>query len=399
MFKNYSETSLDRLNNIKKKVLLLSRIEKKDMPKIKKRKKLLFEDPNNFLKLPNEMSFNFIVGKKYHATDQKFERVPSKHKGNSFLVKRMTRKRTIVPLSSDFKKPFESNKKINQINEEQKSILRKKRQAEILNMFSKLRKRLNNSESKQKDKKIELSNEIPNFIKKYIRNNLNQQEKALKCREEYNKIFKKMERSISHSMEKGSKSFHISKKNIEFKIYETANLFKNSVNDYRQKIENIKLYNKKRKNHLIIETPIRNWEMSLRRPKNFLGLSKGYLNISSDSRPIWVIATEKCGENEEKIVNPNISNLKSQSALKQNYLKNPCKICNDRNTNSNLKKYNSLLIQGKKLIDFEEKQAENLAGNIKLLKYKYNKESTKDLLVKMNCSLNKYLINKNESFL
>jgi len=397
MLKNYSETSLERLNNIKKKVLLLSKIEKKDIPKIKKKKKLLFNDPNNFLKLPNEMSFNFIIGKKFYATEQKIEKESPKHKGNSFLIKRMSRKRSIIPLSTDLRRAFESNKKISQIKEEQKSTSRKKRQDEILNIFSKLRKRLNNSESR-KDKKIELSNEIPNFIKKYIKNKLNQQEKALKCREEYNKIFKNMEHNISQSMEKSSKSFHITNKNIELKRYETANLFKNSVNDYRQKIEKIKLFNKKTKNHLIIETPIRNWEMSLRRPRNFIGLRKGYLNISSDTKPVWIIATERCGVDEEKIVNPDINDFKSQSVLQQNYIRNPCKICSDRNTNSKLRKFNSLLIQGKKLIDLEEKQAEKLNGNIKILKYKYNKDSTKDLLLKMNCSLNKYLINKNDSF-
>ena len=170
LYKNYSETSLDHLNNGKKKVLILSKIEKKDIPKIKKKKKLLFNDPNNFLKLPNEMSFNFIIGKKFYATEQKIEKESPKHKGNSFLIKRMSRKRSIIPLSTDLRRAFESNKKISQIKEEQKSTSRKKRQDEILNIFSKLRKRLNNSESR-KDKKIELSNEIPNFINKYIKNN------------------------------------------------------------------------------------------------------------------------------------------------------------------------------------------------------------------------------------
>ena len=148
----------------------------------------------------------------------------------------------------------------------------------------------------------------------------------------------------------------------------------------------------------MLETHLRNWEMSLRRPKNFIGLRKGYLNISSDKRPVWIIATEKFGEEEEKIINPNISNLKSQSSLQKNYLRNSNEISNIQKRNTNLKKFNSLLIQGKKLIDLEEKQAENLDGNIKLIKFKYDKDSTKDLLLKMNCSINRYLINKRETF-
>ena len=393
LHKNYSEASLERLNNSKKKVLVLSKIENKNMPKIKKKKIMLFDDPKYFLKLPKEMNFNFIIGKKSHATEQNSERIYTKYKTNSFMTKRKTRIRSISSISSDLHKPFESN---NIINEEQNNILKKKRQFEILKIFSKLRKRIINSETQKKDKNIEFSKEIPSFIKKYIKNNLSQQEKALKCREEYNNIFKKMEYGISQTMRKGSKSFHVNKLNIELKGYETANLFKNSINDYRKKLEKIKSYSKKKKNQLIIETPLINWEMSLRRPKNFIGLRKGYLNISSDINPLWIIATEKFGEEEEKIINPNINNKKNQPLLQRNYLRNSCKICSDQSQNSNLRRFDSLLIQGKKLIDLEEKQAEKLTGNIKLLKYKYTKDFTKDLLLKMNCSLNKYLINKNE---
>ena len=393
LHKNYSEASLERLNNSKKRVLILSKIENKNMPKIKKKKIMLFDDPKYFLKLPNEMNFNFIIGKKSHATEQNTERIYTKYKTNSFMAKRKTRIRSISSISSDLHKPFESN---NIINEEQNNILKKKRQFEILKIFSNLRKRINNSETQKKDRNIELSKEIPSFIKKYIKNNLSQQEKALKCREEYNNIFKKMEHGISQTMRKANKSFHVNKLNIELKGYETANLFKNSVNDYRKKLEKIKSYNKKKKNQLIIETPLINWEMSLRRPRNFIGLRKGYLNISSDINPAWIIATEKFGEEEEKIINPNINNKKNQPLLQRNYLRNSCKICSDQSQNSNLRKFDSLLIQGKKLIDLEEKQAEKLTGNIKLLKYKYTKDFTKDLLLKMNCSLNKYLINKDE---
>ena len=56
----------------------------------------------------------------------------------------------------------------------------------------------------------------------------------------------------------------------------------------------------------------------------------------------------------------------------------------------NFLKYNDLQIKGKKLIDFEEKLADKLNGNIKILNFKYEKESLKDLLFKMNISINKY---------
>ena len=198
-----------------------------------------------------------------------------------------------------------------------------------------------------------------------------------------------------------SKSFNRNKLNYrynsEYKFYDTANLFKNSVNNYRNKIEQIKFSNKKKKKSLIIDTHIRNWEMSLRRPKNFSGLRKGYLNINSDKNPIWIMATEKIPFEEEKIINPNINDSSNQITLKQNYLGKSNKILHSKFQNQikNLKKYNDLQIKGKKLIDFEETQADKLKGNIKILDFKYDKDSTKDLLIKMNCSINKYSLEQN----
>ena len=80
-------------------------------------------------------------------------------------------------------------------------------------------------------------------MKGYINSNLTQQENALKCREEYNNIFKKMENNISKAMLKDSNSFNNDLKNNKLKsqqnFYQTANLFKNSINIYRNKIEQI----------------------------------------------------------------------------------------------------------------------------------------------------------------
>ena len=238
-------------------------------------------------------------------------------------------------------------------------------------------------------------------MKKYINNNLSQQEKALKCREEYNNIFKKMEQNISLAMYADNKTFQTDRKNSEHKFYETANLFKNSINNYRNKIENIKLYNGKKKKNLMVDTHIKNWEMSLRRPKNFIGLRKGYLNISSDKRPIWIIATEKYPEEEEKIINPNINYSKTKLPLNKNHIGDFNELIHSskRNKELNLKKYNSLQINGKKLIDLEEAQAEKFKGNIKIKNLKYDIDSTKDLLFKMNCTINKFFIDKKLSLI
>ena len=308
------------------------------------------------------------------------------------LTKRATRMRSSNSLSFDIKRAFESNKKISLNNEEDKNTLRKKREEEVSNIFSKYRKIITQNEKDNREI-IDYNSEVPSFMKLYINNSLSKQEKALKCKEEYNNIFKQMEKNISKTMLRDSKTPIISLKNYFQNIfYETANLFKNSVNNYRNKIENIKLSTKRKKKNLQLDSGIRYWEMSLRRPKNFTGLRKGYLNISSDKRPVWIIATEKYPVEEEKIINPNIINKIEQQKLNTNYKEKSNRLIFSKlkNKTMNFLKYNDLQIKGKKLIDFEEKLADKLNGNIKILNFKYEKESLKDLLFKMNISINKY---------
>lgn len=399
--RNHSENSIENYQN-KKKILIITKPKNNEFPKFKKKTKLLFEDPSNYLKLPKELNFNFIVGRKNKIKENIPYRKSTKHHSNNFvriLAKRVTRIKSSGSLYFDIKKAFESNKKINKIDEETLNNLRKKKANEVSKIFAKYRERINNGEENKKDKNIEFSNVIPSFMKRYINSNLTQQENALKCREEYNNIFKKMENNISKAMLKDS-SFNNDLKNNKLKsqqnFYQTANLFKNSINIYRNKIEQIKLYNKKKQKNLNLNTHIREWEMSLRRPKMFNGLRKGYLNISSDEKPVWIMATEKSIFEEEKIINPNINDSANQLLLTQNYFrnfnKNPSKISNRI---INLKKYNNLKVSGKKLIDFEETQADQLNGKIKILKYNYSHDSTKDLLFKMNCSINKHIFEQN----
>jgi hypothetical protein len=301
MSKNYSENSLDKFS---KKVLIINKIQNNDIPKIKKHTKLLFNDPSNYLKLPSELDLKFVIGKKSKQKQQIENRHNAKKYTGNFaklLAKRMTKFRSSKSVSSDIKKMFDLNKKI---NDDQKNLLKKK----ILNIFSKYRSIINNNESNEKENNIELCSEIPTFMKNYITDKLSKQEKALKCRNNYNSIFKKIEHNISKTMIKDNKSSNNdkkTKKNSEHKHYETANLFKNSINNYRNKIEAIKVNDMKRKKNLRLDTNFRIWEKSLRRPKNFIGLRKSYLNASSDKRPLWIIATEKYPYEEEKIINPN----------------------------------------------------------------------------------------------
>lgn len=399
---NKSKSDYSLIKN--KKFFIISKLERKDIPKYMNYKKLLFNEPSNFLKLPNELNINFIINKKNTIKENRLYR--ESNLSNNFikmLPRRSTRLKSISSFSMKMKKALETSKKIKQINEEDLIHLRKRKATEVSNIFSKYRKIINKSERNKKDINIELSKEAPNFVKDYINHNLLKQEKALKCQKDYNNIFKKIENNISKVQLRNSKSHNKDLKSIknktEHKFYESANLIKNSINNYRNKIEILKLDEKKKKKNLILENPIRNWQMSLRKPKIFNGIRKGYLNINSDKRPFWIMKTEKCPNEDEKIINPNINDKNNQTILPQNYLEKSNKKIFRRMKKHllNLKKYNGLLINGKKLIDFEEKQADDLKGNIKIVELSYDKNSIKDILIKMNCSINKYKLDKKDN--
>ena len=368
---NKSKSDYSLIKN--KKFFIISKLERKDIPKYMNYKKLLFNEPSNFLKLPNELNINFIINKKNTIKENRLYR--ESNLSNNFikmLPRRSTRLKSISSFSMKMKKALE-------------------------------RKIINKSERNKKDINIELSKEAPNFVKDYINHNLLKQEKALKCQKDYNNIFKKIENNISKVQLRNSKSHNKDLKSIknktEHKFYESANLIKNSINNYRNKIEILKLDEKKKKKNLILENPIRNWQMSLRKPKIFNGIRKGYLNINSDKRPFWIMKTEKCPNEDEKIINPNINDKNNQTILPQNYIEKTNKKIFRRMKKHllNLKKYNGLLVNGKKLIDFEEKQADDLKGNIKIVELSYDKNSIKDILIKMNCSINKYKLDKKDN--
>ena len=120
--RNHSENSLEK----NQKILIITKPQPKDMPKIMKHKKLLFNDPSNYLKLPNELNFKFIIGKKKKIIkDIVVDRKPVKNNTNKFikmLAKRGTRMKSSSNLSFDIKRVFESDKTINLNSENDKSI-------------------------------------------------------------------------------------------------------------------------------------------------------------------------------------------------------------------------------------------------------------------------------------
>lgn len=390
-FINKKNISFDNLKNFKKRTLLINKLDKPSIiPNINKKTQYLFQEPENYLKLPYETNFHFVVGKKPKGPRFNSDNtvIPYSVVGN-FVKKDLrtfNRKKSIIPntiSSRPLRKSIRLSKvKFNHmINETTPGEEKKKKRTNIISVthtdvfdiFNKYKKRINKNKSEDVLKNNrKLYKDMPKTMYQYINDPLTHQERALKSIEKYNNIVKKIEKNISKSVKNKNK------KNLD-NTYNSSKLIKNSSTEYRMKIEKINSYEKKKISHLTLNNHVQNWEMSLRRPENFIGERREYLNVRTDNNPFWTILKEINPLENEKIINPHINKKKKE--IEKNNL-----------TSNN--KMNNLSVKGKKLIDIEEKMVNQIKGNIKMINLKYDRESIKDLVFKINYSINKHSFSK-----
>ena len=415
-FNNFASMSYGKIMPNFKKTFFINKLTKPNIiPDFEQKTNTLFEEPENYLKLPNETEFNIVVGRK-----PKGPRFNSEHKLVPYSIvgsilrkgqKKFTKKKSI--LNKNLLLPSKSSKKNLRFSKlirynpvlsldavTQKDDKKKKKEnftqltrIELFDIFNKSKKRIRLNKNKNLHKNNSLCKEIPKIMQQYITEPLSQQERSLKTIEKYNNLINKIENNIFKSIENKNKIL----KNIgETKsIYNnnSSNLIKTSGTEYRMKIEKINSEEQKKNQQLVLNNHLQNWEMSLRRPKNFIGVRKKYLNIRTDKNPFWFILTEKNPIENEKIVNP-VYNNPNKNLISKN-LTQTCyekinKLTNNINSYNDI---NNLEIKGKKLIDVEEKLVNQMTGNIKLIDLKYDKEFTKDLLFKLDYSINKHSLN------
>ena len=390
-FINNKKISFDHLKNFKKRTLLINKLEKPSIiPNINEKTEYLFQEPENYLKLPYETNFHFVVGKKPKGPRFNSDNtvIPYSVVGN-FVKKdlRSFNKKKSIIQNTMSSRPLRKSMRLSKvkfnpmINETTPGEEKKKKRTNIISVthtdvfdiFNKHKKRINKNKSEDLFKNNrKLYKDMPKTMYQYINDPLTQQEKALKSIEKYNNIVKKIENNISKSVKNKNK------KNLD-NTYNSSKLIKNSSTEYRMKIEKINSYEKKKISHLTLNNHVQNWEMSLRRPENFIGERREYLNIRTDKNPFWIILKEINPLENEKIINPHI-NKKRKEIDKSHFTPN--------------NKMNNLSIKGKKLIDIEEKMVNQIKGNIKMMNLKYDRESIKDLVFKINYSINKHSFSK-----
>jgi hypothetical protein len=393
-----------------KRTLIINKLKKPlKIPCLKQKQNTLFQDPENYLKLPYETDFNFVVGQK-----PKGPRFNSDHKLIPYSIvgtilrrdqRKQTRKQTVQNSwnsSKSVRKSMRLTKIKLPMDSTQKDDKKKRRQyitnithSEVFDIFDNYKKLIDKNKTQILGNNSILYKDVPKTMHQYINEPIYQQERTLKSSEKYNNLVTKIENNIFRVMQNKNKT----KRNYnEFKFSNTndsRNLIKNSGIEYRMKIEKINSEEKDKNPRLVLNNHIQNWEMSLRRPRNFMGERKEYINFKTDKNPYWLVLTEKNPIENEKIVNPLLDYSIINKKIKLKNLSYINEKPNNLTSNGNASTdFNYLEIKGNKLIDIEEKIANQMKGNIKLFDLRYDREFTKDLLIKSDYTINKHSINK-----
>lgn len=397
------------------KSFYLNKVKDYNDEDILKKNNILFEDPNTFLQLPNETNFNYIINKIPRGPQYDFEDklIPYTMVGNSKYTKSNKYSYSTGSKSTSKKSSFNSRIKdpyfirLNNTNSNYNIISDK----EIKEIFNNYKNKIQENKNKYKDNLIS-KEECPKFMRQYIDKSLELQEKCLKKNVDNLNSFKNMGEFIKERMKLKAKAkknrrrsnlqINSISKDINISLGE---LIMNSGEEYRLKNEAKSFYENKKNNNLSLPNVNQNWEMSLRRPKNFVGTRKELLNCGTPKYPYWIIKTEKSPKINEYILKPrkdfncttygissrtnSIPNLFNHELKKSKTNDDILKQYNKRNSNCDI-----LEIQGQKLIDFEENLCRKLKGKKKLINLKNNKEEVKDILIHADYNFNNFKENK-----
>ena len=391
----------------KNKSFLLNKVTDFNTEDIMKKNTILFDDPNTFLKLPNETNFNYIINKiprgpQYDLADKL---IPYTMVGSTKFMK--MRK---FPISFGYKsfnrKIFNSKSRRSTLSRIQdlKNGYNLITDKEIEEIFDNYKNKIKNNKNKQKD--LIDKNECPKVIKQYIDMNLSLQEKCLKKNEDNLADCKNLNGNILQRMKitnkknankKNNKSFYennSTNKDIQLSIGE---LLMNSGDESRFKNKIINLIDKNNSEFFLPEVN-QKWEHSLRNPEQSAKLKKRMINCKLQKCPYWIYPSEKNLESISKKKIRQFSNYNDYSSRtnSMNNLLIPESKKNQTNDdifkNCFRKNFTSdmLEVQGKKLIDVEEKINKKMKGKKKILKFKNYKEEVKDMIIYSNYAYNNY---------
>ena len=403
--------SKPKFTSSNQKTYVLTKLQPHTNEDIENQVKNLFIDPNTYLQLPSESKINFVVGKKIQGprydSDQKLisysvvgsSRASSRKK--NLKESNMSRSgyntsNRIMSFSNKTDKNLTDNLLTNTVHDQQMKII-----------YNNSRQIISENQKKYKN---DFLDDIPKILNSQVKNKLLIQEKSLQNNEKIEEFQNKFEKNLINAIkEKNRRKQHSKniKNNIIYDKYDyttySSDLF-NSSNNFILKRENF-LFNTNTINNKVnypsIGNGLQNWSMSLRRPKNFHGVRRGFINVGTDKNPNFCQLQEKFPNITENIFNPKwMKNdnknyfLSTKSFFKETYddINPKFKTIDFFNKTMNLM---DLEIKGRKLIDVEENIFKQLKGKKILNDVKYDREALKDLDIVENWNINGHLIENN----
>ena len=276
----------------KNKSFLLNRVKNYNTQDIAKKNKILFNDPNTFLKLPNETEFDFIINKipRGPQYDLYNKLIPYTMVGNNKFIK-MQKFQSAFGSKYFNRKSFDQKTKIgkltkNNVNKNEYNLITDK---EIEEIFDNYKNKINENKNKHKD--LIDKNECPKVMKQYIDKNLSLQEKCLKKNNDNAINFRNFKGKISQKMKidknfykKKTKSYsenNSSNKDIHLSVGEVI-MNSGEENKYKNQLKNLV---DKSVSEFILPEVNQKWENSLRKDNS---IKKRMLNFKLHNHPYWI---------------------------------------------------------------------------------------------------------------
>ena len=361
----------DIISKQPKKTLVVNKISPGSNLKIENEVKNLFDSPDTYLQLPSDSKIPFVVGRRLQGPryDLDDKLIPYSIVGNPKFLKNKTNINVNNSISRSLYSQQHSRstmaKNNNTIDNTKSSAMSDN---QIKAIFSKCKYNIENNNIKKND----FLKTIPNSMNDYVIRPLLIQEKNLKLYKNNLNFQKRFNRNLI-------KRLYISTKNDPSES-NRVNLLQESDN-YITKTETLR-YMALNDKKINFGNGLQNWSMSLRRPKNFEGERRGYVNVGNDNKPYWIILREKYPNQFENIMNPNNINNEFDKAMykTQSFNKYITTFPNFKKFMN--KTYNiwNLEVKGKNLLKVEEDNYKQLKGKTKrLVHLKYDRDSMKDL--------------------
>lgn len=332
-FNKYQNHSASHKN---KKTFIVTKLPEESP--LKKDIRTSFEDAEKYLKVIPSMVIGRLI--KGPRIDEDFKIVPHSIVGPATAIEELAAQKKNPNLSLKFSAKLSTSSTLPLVRKDDKI-----KRSNFESVDDHKLKSIYNQFQMRKNKNKEKTNDFLKTLPEHISNNLKCQEKSLKTFEDEEKKFQRLMKYLSRKSEKKVEDLLMNK-------VDTIRLRKeiNSIMESKKPFEE--------------RYGAYNWNVSLRRPKNFTGTRHTIINLGSNYEPVWLSVKETIPENAEIVRKPHskiTEQFKTLSSEKFNYLMKTVE-----NTHSvdlrQLENIKDLELEGKDLLQVEKEITDTLTG-------------------------------------